>query len=402
MELKTLLSFDWDKFVGRRQPPLRGALVYEGFIAWLKKRYNHDFSYLFLNFSKKNENVTTDSFVNQQLEGTLKDFIREDLQRDIRSFQKDIKEFAETTQTLLKFSKSLITIAEDESKFIFEKFCKVWRDFAPGLLFVIFLEDVCTDEIVKEFADADKDQAKTKLMQIISGSVDSKLFNHKKEVRINNKNISFFKKSQGYIQLLVDIAKYRDWRKVVYDGCWYKYSAKYLKSLGVITGFNDHIDWVSPLAIKDALLKKKKFVFENEALVYFDSRQKGVEIVYGKHVITLKQKIISLLAKDVISGMTACLGKAIGRVKIVEPHAKGIIFEKGNVLVSKMTTPDLMPIIKRAAAIITDEGGVTSHAAIISRELKIPCIIGTKIATQVFKDGDLVKVDADVGVVKRL
>ena len=58
--------------------------------------------------------------------------------------------------------------------------------------------------------------------------------------------------------------------------------------------------------------------------------------------------------------------------------------------------------MKNAAAILTDQGGITSHAAIISREMHIPCIVGTKIATQVLKDGDLVEVDADNGIVRIL
>ena len=67
-----------------------------------------------------------------------------------------------------------------------------------------------------------------------------------------------------------------------------------------------------------------------------------------------------------------------------------------------MTTPDFVPAMRNAAAIVTDEGGVTSHAAIVSREMNKPCIIGTKIATQVFKDGDVVEVDAEKGVVRKL
>ena len=69
---------------------------------------------------------------------------------------------------------------------------------------------------------------------------------------------------------------------------------------------------------------------------------------------------------------------------------------------TSMTTPDMISAMKRAAAIVTDEGGITSHAAIISRELNKPCIIGTKLATKVFNDGDLVEVDATTGVVKKI
>ncbi len=77
-------------------------------------------------------------------------------------------------------------------------------------------------------------------------------------------------------------------------------------------------------------------------------------------------------------------------------------FPEGRILVAGQTRPLLMPAIRKAEAIITDEGGLLCHAAIVSRELGIPCIIGTKIATRVLKDGDLVEVDAKKGVVKVL
>ena len=65
-----------------------------------------------------------------------------------------------------------------------------------------------------------------------------------------------------------------------------------------------------------------------------------------------------------------------------------------------MTSPAFVNLLKKTAGFITDEGGITCHAAIIARELKKPCIIGTKVATQVLQDGDLVEVDADKGVVR--
>jgi phosphohistidine swiveling domain-containing protein/uncharacterized protein YdhG (YjbR/CyaY superfamily) len=92
----------------------------------------------------------------------------------------------------------------------------------------------------------------------------------------------------------------------------------------------------------------------------------------------------------------------IGRVKIVENKDELSKILEGDILVAPMTTPEYAPIFKKVSAIITDEGGITSHAAIVSRELKIPCIVGTKIATKILKDGDLVEVDANKGVVKIL
>ena len=76
--------------------------------------------------------------------------------------------------------------------------------------------------------------------------------------------------------------------------------------------------------------------------------------------------------------------------------------KKGEILVTSMTTPDYLPSMQKASAFVTDEGGITCHAAIIAREMKKPCIIGTKIATKILKDGDLVEVDADKGVVRKL
>ena len=93
------------------------------------------------------------------------------------------------------------------------------------------------------------------------------------------------------------------------------------------------------------------------------------------------------------------LGKLKVKLRFVEEISK---MEDGCVLVACMTQPEFVPAMKKAVAVITDEGGLTCHAAIISRELGIPCVIGTKNATQVLKDGEIVEVDADNGVVKVL
>ncbi len=103
-----------------------------------------------------------------------------------------------------------------------------------------------------------------------------------------------------------------------------------------------------------------------------------------------------------IKGTSAYNGKARGIVKIVSVVGHIGKMGEGDILVSVATTPDLLLAMKKAAAIITDEGGITCHAAIVSRELEIPCIVGTKIATKILKDGDLVEVDADKGVVRIL
>jgi len=132
--------------------------------------------------------------------------------------------------------------------------------------------------------------------------------------------------------------------------------------------------------------------------------EKGIEIISTDR----DNQLLDFLKRDKknkagnLVGQIGCLGKASGRVKIINSQKDIIKMKPGDILVSVATNPDLVPAMKKAAAIITEQGGVTSHAAIVSRELNIPCVIGTKIATKVLQDGDLVEVDATKGVVKKL
>jgi phosphohistidine swiveling domain-containing protein len=105
------------------------------------------------------------------------------------------------------------------------------------------------------------------------------------------------------------------------------------------------------------------------------------------------------LEEERIKGSVAYPGKATGRVKIVYSENDFEKFNQGDILVTIHSNPALMTVIKKCGAIVADEGGISSHAAIVSREFKIPCIMGTKIATKILRDGDLVEVDAENGVV---
>lgn len=103
-----------------------------------------------------------------------------------------------------------------------------------------------------------------------------------------------------------------------------------------------------------------------------------------------------------LSGECACPGFAKGIVRRIEKPQDMTKMQKGDVLVAHATNPDIVPAMKMASAIITDMGGITCHAAIVSRELKIPCVIGTKVATTVLKDGEAVEVDATHGRVTKI
>lgn len=135
--------------------------------------------------------------------------------------------------------------------------------------------------------------------------------------------------------------------------------------------------------------------------------QKGnkVEIYFGVKATTKARKELQIeklgKAREV-KGIIGSTGKARGVAKIVYTNKDLHKVREGDIMIATMTRQDFVPAIRGAVALVTDEGSVTCHAAIISRELKIPCIIGTKIATKVLKDGDLVEVDANNGVVRKI
>ncbi|MFC1687155.1 PEP-utilizing enzyme [Patescibacteria group bacterium] len=129
------------------------------------------------------------------------------------------------------------------------------------------------------------------------------------------------------------------------------------------------------------------------------------KVFTGKIFTEMKKYLLKkedLTEVNYFHGQTASLGKAQGIVRIVNTIRDAKKVKKGNILVSQMTNPDLVPAMKKAGAILTDLGGVTCHAAIVSRELKIPCVIGTKVATKVLKDGDRVEVDANKGDIRKI
>lgn len=115
-----------------------------------------------------------------------------------------------------------------------------------------------------------------------------------------------------------------------------------------------------------------------------------------------KQGIIQEELEEVkeIKGQIANIGLVKGKAKIITGPKDFPKMKKGEILVAHMTTPEFIPVLKKAIAFVTDEGGITCHAAIISRELNIPCVIGTKNATKVLNDNDFVEVDANNGLIK--
>ena len=110
----------------------------------------------------------------------------------------------------------------------------------------------------------------------------------------------------------------------------------------------------------------------------------------------------STFQKNELAGIIGSKGKARGRVAIVFTNKDLGKIRRGDVMVTTMTRQDFVPALRKSSALVTDEGSIICHAAIIARELKIPCIVNTKIGTKIFRDGDYVEVDAVQGIIKKL
>jgi pyruvate,water dikinase len=127
-------------------------------------------------------------------------------------------------------------------------------------------------------------------------------------------------------------------------------------------------------------------------------------ILQTRPVTTLKPKestkiLHRIEAQAILTGIAASPGIGVGPVRIVPVASQIDKVKNGDVLVAEMTTPDFVPAMKRASAIVTDRGGRTAHAAIVSRELGIPCVVGTEVATKTLKDGQEITVDGSGGTV---
>lgn len=142
------------------------------------------------------------------------------------------------------------------------------------------------------------------------------------------------------------------------------------------------------------------------------SRQKSAALVITRKesIVTTDETQISKIEllnvkpmKDgEVKGNIAFKGKVIGKARIVYDPTESKEFSKGDILITGMTRPEYVPLMEKAAAIVTDSGGLLCHAAIVARELGKPCIIGTQFATKMFRDGDLIEVDANIGIVRKI
>lgn len=245
--------------------------------------------------------------------------------------------------------------------------------------------------------------------------IAKKITQAKKEIVNNQKRIiceyQIDEKHQKIFSIVRDSIAARLYSK---DSQFFGYYAleKILEEFGSRTGLNlEQVRFLAPGEFKEALLDKKDFREITDSRMKYSihiSHEGSTVFFYGEESKRIRKKINFSLPENnsvglkIIAGQPAYPGIIKGRVKIVNTINEIFKVHQGNILVSRMTNPSIVPAMKKAAAIVTDIGGITCHAAIVARELRKPCIIGTKIATQVLKDGDEVEVNANEGKVKLL
>lgn len=144
---------------------------------------------------------------------------------------------------------------------------------------------------------------------------------------------------------------------------------------------------------------------EQHAVVFYENE--NMQILSGtKADDFMKDKLVKkedvVVGADTFKGTCACSGDAKGVVKIINKTEEMGKMNRGDIMIAHTTFPALVPAMKKASAIVTEDGGITCHAAIVARELKIPCVTGIKTITKVVKDGDEIQVDANSGVVRIL
>ena len=231
--------------------------------------------------------------------------------------------------------------------------------------------------------------------------------NRVKKLKNTLKEIKASKTLQSYVELLQGYMYLRTYRKNIIAKAHFLH-VPLLMEIGNRVGIGEEIILVtyeemitylrSGDMVSRSVINKRKDAWAVVSIggkVSIVSGKKAVSATAKKYAIEDVQKEIS---EKLVRGQPACLGKVIGKVRIVKNINEFDTVQQGDVLVTPMTTPDFVPLLQKVCAIVTDEGGVTCHAAIISREYQVPCIVGTGNATKVFTNGDLIEVDANLGI----
>jgi len=218
--------------------------------------------------------------------------------------------------------------------------------------------------------------------------------------------LNFDEKQRKLVGLMEFFAWFQDYRKE-YIMRMLHYLDKMLEEIGRRKGLTlGEMKYVLPEEIlKNSLDKQVVRKRMRHCMVVWDrEKEKFIVTCDGNEIEKRKHEIFGEKdhSKEIIEieGSVANKGRITARAFVTMSAAEAKTMKDGEILVTSMTSPDFIIAIKKAAAIVTNEGGILCHAAIVSREFGIPCIVGTKLATQLIKTGDLVEVDGNHGFVR--
>ena len=210
-----------------------------------------------------------------------------------------------------------------------------------------------------------------------------------------------------FVQISGDYIHFRDLRKAELIKCIYYVNLIISELAGRLGLSFDDAAFMTYNEIIDASLGRisipyDKIKMRKTAVSTYD--EKGAHVWYGEEAAELRDEIFGTVETGAseLEGTSASPGSVTGRVRVLMSSSEADEFQEGEILVTSNTAPDWVVIMRKAAAIITERGGITCHAAIISRELGIPCITGVQNVTEILKDGEIVEVDATKGIIKRL
>ena len=243
----------------------------------------------------------------------------------------------------------------------------------------------------------------------IAQEIDQILEKYKKRKITNNKILGRFKnKKELYylLKLYLDYGYLKDLKPYTRDfgSCAVRpLFLEIAKRLGISLHQAIFLDEKEiPKLLKNNKLVSKNDLDERSDNSAYVSEGKNIFLVTDKKQLDLLDKVLADKKDDLseLKGLGVSKGVAKGKAFIVLSNKDFGKISDGDILVASATRPEYIPVMKKSGAIVTDEGGFLSHAAIVSRELGKPCIVGTKKATRAIKDGDLVEVDANSGIIR--
>lgn len=249
-----------------------------------------------------------------------------------------------------------------------------------------------------------KKDSKKELQKLVSDSQKTIMV---KENLIRRLKLS--KKAKHVLDALNAFVSERDWAKGKYCYALSKYDL-------LLDEMGDRLDLSKEDILHydidellEAMKTGKKIDVKHRKEGYIIISKKGIRKIHDfkKMKRIIKEEGIEEMFKAVeqsksFKGVIACTGKVTGKVRVIDDPKEINDFKTGEIIVTYMTTMEFTPIFKKALGVITDEGSLSSHAAIISREFNLPCIVGTRVATRTLKTGDIVELDADKGIVRIL